>query len=1145
MPAQVTVLAGPARSGKTALLVARYRQVLAESTKRIVAGALWIAPTRHVANAIRGGLLNEQLRGCFSPAVCTFEQFAQALLASSNQPPRFLGRMLKRQLVKRLIAEALGEGRFEYFAPIAHTSGLVDLICGFISDLKRQVVPPERFARLAELPAASKKTRELAAIYSQYEQLLSARQLFDAEEQFLLANEVLKNRPAEEWGPFANLRLIVMDGFSDFTAAQHEILHRYVKKAAALEQLIISLPLEQQSDREELFEKPKATYEKLNRRHRKLETQWIEQQERTLWPAMEHVERYLFANPRDVRPAQNTHGIEIIEASGQRAELENLARRIKELLVDGDKSRGNWMVRPGEIAVVFRSLEAIAPLVEHVFEEYGIPFAIDCRRRLFRAPVLQALIDVMKLQAADWPFRRLLAVLTNNFLQPDWTEWRGGPTAARTEWAIRQLQIPKGRQHLLMELKHKAEFENQRLPNAENGELQDESGAKRQNEREAFRTAWHVLERLSKTLTTLERPRTLPQWIGAIEELGDELGFFRSERLLPMRADHSGEKCGGNPDRVAWDRLKEVFFAQHQLEEWLALESESASLADLIIRLQDALSVETLPAEYDDVGRVRVLAAHAVRGLEVPYLFVAGLAEQSFPPPMHEDRVYSDIERRLLLEAGLHPSSSQQRACEEMLLFYETITRATRRLVLSYPALDAKAQPLLASPYLTELEQCCGPNSVDRIRDSSLTPVPTGDEAYCTREERLKSIAELVEGKPQRFVRVLSRAAANGEPAEDASLLAGLKAITARAGNEFSGFEGVLTSAAAQRRLTRRFGPDHCWSASALEEYATCPFRFFSANVLGLEELPELSLDTDYRRRGYLAHELLAELHRRLVDSGKLQSPTGAGEATFQRFKEDAIQWLIEQFPSGDPLEAALRKVDFRLIARWMEEYFGQHEEYEKSDEEQPLQPAYFEVSFGMKPRSGERVDPVSVEKPFELKCGNEIVRFSGRIDRIDIGMVSGEVVFNVIDYKTGSKSAFKTKNAASGQAVQLPLYALAVQELLMIDRRAKPWRVGYWFLRDSGFDSLEIPQFYRRTPEGLRETEDWSSLRGTLLSRVMSLVHGVRDGQFPVYSLDDKCTGRCEFHSICRIGQVRALGKEPKDLQSKPIASREQTATS
>lgn len=1125
MSAQVTILAGPARSGKTAALVPRYRRVLAESAKHVVAGALWIAPTRHAVNEIRERLLHEELHGCFSPGIYTFEQFAAAVLATSGQPPRFLGRMLKRQLVKRLIREALDEGQLEYFAPIAQTSGLVELVCGFISDLKRQAVPAEQFAKLAESPAASEKTRELAGIYSRYQEVLGGRKLFDAEEQFLRAGEVLKSRAPDQWGPFAGLRLIVVDGFSDFTAAQHGILRGLAEKGVKLEQLIISLPLEHPCDREDLFEKPMATYEELRRRHRKLETRWMEREENPPWPAMAHIEQNLFSNPRRACPAPDARGVEIVEASGQRAEIEILARRIKELLVRGDESLAD-RVRPGQIGVAFRSLDGIAALVEEVFAEYGIPLAIDCRRRLLGAPVLKAMVEFLKLQAADWPFRRLLAVLANNFFQPNWPAWRSGQAAAATEWAIRQLQVPRGQRELVRQLQHKATSYDEPHTLEAEGNGKDESDAKRKKEREAFQTAWPVLKRLSEVLGELDRPRTLPQWIGALDDLAKELGVFRG-----------GEGRDGGSERVAWDRLKEVLGAQHQLEGWLGVEARSLHLAELVTGLEDALGVETLPAEHDDVGRVRVLAAHAARGLEVQYLFVAGLAEQSFPPPLHEDRIYSDIELRQFGEAGLRFSSSRERAGEEMLLFYETITRATRRLVLSYPALDAKAQELLESPYLTELNRCCGTTQIPRTRDNSLSPVPTDRYSYCPREERLKAIAQLVDGEPQLFAHALRRAAARSEPAHESSLVAGLRGTAARRGKEFSAFEGIVQSEASKRHLARRFGPEHCWSASALEQYATCPFRFFASNVLGLKELPDLSMETDHRRRGFLAHELLAELHRRLLD-GKLQSPTAVGESEFRRLKDAAVQWLVEQFSSGDPLDTALRKVDFQIIAKWMEEYFGQHAEYEQADRGDPLQPAYFEVSFGMRRRAGERVDPVSVEKPFAIKCGDELVRFSGRIDRIDIGMVGGEVAFNVIDYKTGTKRGFKKKDIESGQAIQLPLYALAVQELLMIDRRAKPWRVGYWFLKDGGFDSVDIPQFCQQTPAGLRETEDWNSLRGALLSRVMSLVRGVREGQFPVYSLDEECTGRCEYHSICRIGQVRSLGKKPKNVLPPPIAS-------
>ena len=53
-----------------------------------------------------------------------------------------------------------------------------------------------------------------------------------------------------------------------------------------------------------------------------------------------------------------------------------------------------------------------------------------------------------------------------------------------------------------------------------------------------------------------------------------------------------------------------------------------------------------------------------------------------------------------------------------------------------------------------------------------------------------------------------------------------------------------------------------------------------------------------------------------------------------------------------------------------------------------------------------------------------------------------------------------------------------------------------------------------------------WIAERKKLLARVVSLVRGIRSGQFPVFSADDDCTSTCAFSTVCRIGQVRSLDK-------------------
>ena len=36
-----------------------------------------------------------------------------------------------------------------------------------------------------------------------------------------------------------------------------------------------------------------------------------------------------------------------------------------------------------------------------------------------------------------------------------------------------------------------------------------------------------------------------------------------------------------------------------------------------------------------------------------------------------------------------------------------------------------------------------------------------------------------------------------------------------------------------------------------------------------------------------------------------------------------------------------------------------------------------------------------------------------------------------------------------------------------------------------------------------------------------------MRRGEFPVWSDDENCTGRCPYSTVCRINQIRSLDKE------------------
>ena len=77
----------------------------------------------------------------------TFGNFAEAVLHAAGLPIRPMTRLMKRELVRQIIVEQSARGRLSHFQSIAETAGLVDLVCEFISELKRLEIWPDEFRR--------------------------------------------------------------------------------------------------------------------------------------------------------------------------------------------------------------------------------------------------------------------------------------------------------------------------------------------------------------------------------------------------------------------------------------------------------------------------------------------------------------------------------------------------------------------------------------------------------------------------------------------------------------------------------------------------------------------------------------------------------------------------------------------------------------------------------------------------------------------------------------------------------------------------------------------------------------------------------------------------------------------------------------
>jgi ATP-dependent helicase/nuclease subunit B len=1169
------IVAGPERSGKTGKLLSRYRAALAEGA---AAGqergglsrfgeTLWIAPTGRAVNQVRESLVlgpgstgglptsgalevppaiptggqatsatpRDYLASCFQPNVFTFEAFAQAILDHSDQLVRPVYGMARRQLIARLADELTRDGRLEYFRAIADAPGFVDLLSGFLSEMKRHEIWPDAFRQACVARGLTPKDENLFAFYDEYQAVLNRRQLFDAEGRFWTARTLLQNGQRR---PFERLRFVVVDGFADFTATQHDILEVL---AAHADEFVVSLPLERDVDlqdverRRDLFAKPRATLERLTRRLPGARIEWMERATTPSWPEMDRLEQFLLGDPREELPAVADDGavprVEVIAAAQQIGEIRTIAARIKQLLIEGSEpSEGSSQapVRPHDIVVVFRSTDAVAPLVSEVFEEYGLPFAIDRRPTLAESPRIKALLALLELDAKDWPFRGVLAVLGNNYVAPPQFAESLFDVQAAAERVVRALQIPSGAAKLQDRWRRLARHAEAgdggegAIPNdvgVDADDARSQMRRRRERDRAALRSLGYV-EAVAAALAQLPDRVTPVVWATALESLGRTLGISTD----PRQHEHDTSEARFALDAAAWNRLREVLRAGSRLSEWLEEPEETWTRRDMLTALTEICAAETIPIANDETGRIRVLSAPAARTLSAPYLFVASLSEHDFPRRAGDEVLYHEADRRRLAAEGLRLPQRSDRASEEMLLFYEVVTRATRRLYLSYPAMNDKAEPLLASPFLVDVERVLPHLAASRANVADLRPIPQATAGYSPADRRVLAVQEALDGKHARLAELT--ATPDRDRALGANLIAALRTNASRKDDGFGAMEGIVTTAAAKELLTRRFGADRTWSASHFEAYAHCPMRYFFEHVLRLEPPEEIELATDSRQRGRMLHAALAAAHRIVnAETNALRSPAEAEEA-FRRGYAQQLEALRELMRRDTPLDDALLDVDAKLLAELIDHYLEQHRDYDQLAAS--LRPAHFEVSFGLPVDDGALSDALSTKQPLVLRNGDEEIRIGGRIDRIDVANdASGNrAMFGVVDYKTGNPIARRARaeQADDGRRLQLDLYALAVEQVLLTDRQALGVHSGYWHVSADGFDVWQA--MHEATAEDLRPVDSWTTRKKRLTELVFALARGIRDGQFPVHSPDEHCTRFCSFKTICRVHQARSLEK-------------------
>jgi RecB family exonuclease len=546
----------------------------------------------------------------------------------------------------------------------------------------------------------------------------------------------------------------------------------------------------------------------------------------------------------------------------------------------------------------------------------------------------------------------------------------------------------------------------------------------------------------------------------------------------------------------------------------LAVLGEQVDLRTAVDALRELLASES--TGEGRVGRdgVAVLTPLELRGLSFSTLVFTGLAEGGFPVRARPDPILGDAARRAVAERlGVRLPLAEDRDAESRLLFGFACEAARDRLLLVAPRTDAATgRPRLPSRLLLRLA-------------SLAAGTPVGLETFLSGRPLLP-VWRHVGGAPSFADGVVWIDA--GE--RDAAALLSLSGIGRRAAAR-AYLSGVLEAPdAAERRLgawrasrshsvgawdgllgdeaRAELAKRHPFSAelhpTGLERYVTCPFTFLLRSVFRLSapEEPGDSLEMDAMEFGSLAHAILEDTYREVI-AGRLEADDALAAV--------AAAWEVRcaEAESGGVTGAALAwEVRRDVLLADLREAVRRDPVF-TTDGGRPL---------GVEWRFGDRHgNPVTLE----LDDGR-VVRFSGRLDRVDV-TASGA---RVVDYKTGAGGTEKQR-LKDGLSVQLPVYQLAVRQ-------------GWRDLAPGSDAPAVVSPFYRLVTrrgefEDLPLAVDEEGAQARLRSLVSGALALVDAGLFPRTT-----GGRCQYCDVSYACGVSEWARERKreDDALAPVAT-------
>jgi ATP-dependent helicase/DNAse subunit B len=342
---------------------------------------------------------------------------------------------LKGSLISQLLLRLKAEGKLRAIAPLANREGCVNTIATLVGELERAGKTPFEFAEIvgnrvqdaAEQGSSKHEVsksmsspdpdgerfrphaqvdfdHDVSLVYSTYASLLAENNLTEGDADGLRALQILRGDIEGLPGPvrlpwLENVRLLVLDGFFDFTPAQGELLKLLIPQ---IPEVLVNLNKDDRNP--EIFTPFNQTISQLSSiadfdiKHSATGL--------TTRGALAHLRENLFnpslANqqltdasaelPGELNARDRQSEIRYFDCTDRETEIRAIAKEIKRLVLLED-------FKLSEIALVVRERTAYAETITRVMREESLPCGLDRRITVNEIPATRAALKLLGILA--------------------------------------------------------------------------------------------------------------------------------------------------------------------------------------------------------------------------------------------------------------------------------------------------------------------------------------------------------------------------------------------------------------------------------------------------------------------------------------------------------------------------------------------------------------------------------------------------------------------------------------------------------------------------------------------------------------------------------------------------------------------------